>query len=100
MDLIVSVGGKLGGLGLKTVQLYNVQLETWTVKNDLPFGYANAQSFVLDRKRFHTVGGYDDLGLNMGRYVREYDLENDVWIVGAEVLFAVNNGVGLVYNLQ
>ena len=81
---------------LKTVQVYNIQEETWTLMNHFPYGVKYAQGFVLDRNRFHIVGGQNNLGLAEGQVIREYNLENDVWNQVAQLPIVISNGFALV----
>ena len=80
--------------------MYNVQLETWTRKNDLPHGVRHAQGFVLGLNRYHVIGGQNIFDPAEGKVIREYDLEKDVWMEGAKLPYNIRTGFGLVYNKQ
>lgn len=97
MDLIISVGGLSNSNDLKTVQIYNVLLGNWSLKRDFPHTVRAAHSFVLNRSRFHVLGGVTDTTED-GKIVFEYDLENDVWIRGFQLDTQFSNGVTIVYN--
>ena len=96
-DFIISVGGRYKLNDLKTVQIYNVLLENWVLKKDLPHRVRAAHSFVLNRSKFHVLGGFTD-SIEDGKIVFEYDLENDNWIRGFQLEINFLNGVTIVFN--
>ena len=97
IDLVISAGGFHSNSDQNYVQVYNVQEDTWTLKNPFPFSFRFGQAFVLDSKRFHVTGGFTD---PEGFKIREYDLENDAWIEGFEFSAGKKNGIGILYNID
>ena len=79
----------------KYVQLYDVQLDTWTVRSDFPFAVRYSQAFVLEKSRFFVTGGFTN---PQGKTVYEYDFDNDEWIDVFELPTTYKNCITVVYN--
>ena len=83
------------GVEYKYVQLYDVQLDTWTVKSDFLFGVRHPQPFVLEKSRLFVTGGYTT---PQGKKVYEYDFDNDQWIDVFELPITYRNCITVAYN--
>ncbi|WP_099192677.1 GLUG motif-containing protein [Tepidibacter mesophilus] len=80
-DKIYVIGGRIGNKKLKSVEEYNPETDTWTVKADMLT--AKAQFGIAEvNGKIYVIGG---IGNEYKNTVEEYNPNTDTWIVKADM---------------
>ena len=99
MDYVVAVGGTYGPADRNMVQMYHIQEDNWTVRNNFSYPLTHGIGFVLDQSRFFIHGGVRGANIPAdSTFITEYDFENDAWIRGVELHKAHKFAFAIVYN--
>ena len=98
MDYVIAVGGKAGPYASNIVQIYHVQEDTWTVRNNFTYAMIYGIGYVLDQSRFFVHGGIAAPVGDIEKSIFEYDFDNDAWIQTFELHRIYAAGFAIVYN--
>ena len=98
MDYVIAVGGRQGATLFNTVQMYHIQEDTWTIKNNFPYSMVSGLGYVIGQSKFFIHGGLTEQAGDIEKHIYEYDFDNDAWIQGVQLPRALKSGFAIVYN--